>query len=185
VGRLRLLDSGGQRRGDPFTALAEAIVHQQVSMKAAATIFGRLRRALGGRAALDPGRLLRARPDQLRAAGLSRQKAGYLRDLAEKTLSGALQLERLERMDDEQVIRQLTRVKGIGRWSAEMYLIFRIGRLDVLPTDDLGLRKGAQQLYNLRQLPTAATLGRLARPWVPFRTIATWYLWRSLDAGGL
>lgn len=185
VGRVRLLDHDGQRRADPFTALAEAIIHQQVSMKAGASIFARLKATLGGRAALDPRRLLQARADELRAAGLSRQKTSYLQDLAERTLGGDLLLGRLERMDDEQVIQQLTKVKGIGRWSAEMYLIFRLGRLDVLPTDDLGLRKGARQVFNLRQLPTADTLQRLARPWVPFRSIATWYLWRSLDAGGL
>jgi DNA-3-methyladenine glycosylase II len=108
-----------------------------------------------------------------------------LRDLADRSASGALPLERLQRLDDEQVIRALVQVRGIGRWSAEMFLIFRLGRLDVLPVDDLGLRKGAQLVYGLRQLPDGRRLHRLAERWIPFRSIATWYLWRRLDAGGL
>jgi O-6-methylguanine DNA methyltransferase len=186
------------QREDRFTALAEAIVHQQVSMAAGRTIFGRLL-ALAGRPedstspaetawsgqVLEPARLLRASAEELRGAGLSRQKASYLADLARRTEDGALPLDRLDRLDDERVIEELTRVKGIGRWSAEMFLIFRLGRLDVLPVDDLGLRKNAQRLYRLRSLPAAARLHQLGELWRPFRSIATWYLWRAGDTGGL
>ena len=182
VGEYRLT---WNQRGDHFTALAEAIVHQQVSMKAGAAIFARVRDAVGATRALDPHRVLATGGDELRAAGLSRQKAGYLRNLADRSASGALPLERLQRLDDEQVIRALVQVRGIGRWSAEMFLMFRLGRLDVLPVDDLGLRKGAQLVYGLRQLPDGRRLHRLAERWIPFRSIATWYLWRSLEAGGL
>jgi len=182
VGEYRL---SWNQRGDHFTALAEAIVHQQVSMKAGAAIFGRVRDAVGAGRALDPRRVLATPIDALRAAGLSRQKASYLRDLADRSASGALPLERLQRLDDEQVVRALVQVKGIGRWSAEMFLMFRLGRLDVLPVDDLGLRKGAQRVYGLRELPDRRQLHRLAARWIPFRSIATWYLWRSLESGGI
>jgi O-6-methylguanine DNA methyltransferase len=179
VGSCRLIE---HRRVDPFSALVESIIHQQVSMAAGATIFRRLC-ALTGRP--TPRRLLAARPAELRAAGLSRQKASYLLDLSAHVASGALPLRQLERMDDERVIDLLTQVRGIGRWSAEMFLIFRLGRLNVLPVDDLGLRKGAQRVYRLRRLPDAERLRKLARPWIPFRSLATWYLWRAQDAGGL
>jgi len=182
VGPYRLCD---EQRGDPFTALAEAIVHQQVSMKAGAAIFGRLRRLAGGRAILAPRRVLACTASELRAAGLSARKAEYLHDLAGKCTDGTLSLRRLARLDDEQVIQSLIQVKGIGRWSAEMFLMFSLGRLDVLPVDDLGLRKGAQRLYGGAALPGASELRSLAERWAPFRSIATWYLWRSLDSGGL
>jgi methylated-DNA-[protein]-cysteine S-methyltransferase len=173
-----------QREGDRFTALAQAIVHQQVSMKAGASIFARLREAAGAAADEDlrPASIL-ARPlAALRAAGLSRQKASYLRDLAARAADGTLELERMDRMDDEAVIARLTEVKGIGRWSAQMFLIFRLGRLDVLPVADLGLQKGVRELYRLRALPDARGLARLGERWAPYRSIATWYLWRSLDS---
>jgi len=192
------------QREDRFTALSEAIVHQQVSMAAGGTIFRRLLAlagrpaasdpeardreevaATGSRRVLEPSRVLRASAEELRAAGLSRQKASYLADLARRTEDGELPLDRLDRMDDERVIEELTRVKGIGRWSAEMFLIFRLGRLDVLPVDDLGLRKNAQRLYGLRSLPAAARLRRLGELWRPYRSMATWYLWRAGDTGGL
>ena len=173
------------QREDRFTALAEAIVHQQVSMAAGSTIFRRLLGATGGDTRLDAPRLLATPADSLRAAGLSRQKTSYLLDLAARTSSGALPLDRMDRLDDEQVVSELTRVKGIGRWSAEMFLIFRLGRLDVLPVDDLGLRKGVQRLCGLRSLPGAEQIRRQGERWRPFRSIATWYLWRAQDAGGL
>jgi len=179
VGPCRLLE---HRRVDPFSALVESIIHQQVSMAAGAAIFRRLC-ALTGRP--TPRRLLALRPAALRTAGLSRQKASYLLDLSAHVASGALPLRQLERMDDERVIALLTQVKGIGRWSAEMFLIFRLGRLNVLPVDDLGLRKGAQRVFRLRRLPDGERLRQLARPWIPFRSLATWYLWRAQDAGGL
>jgi methylated-DNA-[protein]-cysteine S-methyltransferase len=173
------------QREDRFTALCEAIVHQQVSMAAGATIFRRVLEACGGGARLAPARLLAVPAAELRAAGLSRQKASYLRDLAARTREGTLALDRLALLDDEQVIAELTQVKGIGRWSAEMFLIFRLGRLDVLPVDDLGLRKGVQRLRGNRTLPGADEVRRQGERWRPFRSIATWYLWRYQDAGGL
>jgi methylated-DNA-[protein]-cysteine S-methyltransferase len=182
VGPYRLRE---QQRADRFTALAEAIVHQQVSMKAGAAIFSRLREAVGSGRVLRPEALRAKKPEVLRRAGLSRQKVAYLADLADKTLSGALPLERLDRLDDEQVIGLLTQVKGIGRWSAEMFLMFRLGRLDVLPVADLGLRKGAQRVHGLPELPGAADLRELGARWAPYRSIATWYLWRSLETGGM
>jgi 3-methyladenine DNA glycosylase/8-oxoguanine DNA glycosylase len=173
------------QRQDHLTALAEAIVHQQVSMAAGATIFARLLALAGQGPAIDPGRLLAITPQALRAVGLSQQKASYLRDLAGRVCAGTLHLDRLARLDDEPVIAELTAVKGIGRWSAEMFLIFRLGRLDVLPVDDLGLRKGAQRVYRLRSLPSPARLRQLGEPWRPFRSLATWYLWRAQESGGL
>lgn len=182
VGPYRLLN---QQRTDPFTALVEAIVHQQVSMKAGATIFQKLKMAVGANGALSPEHFTGILSDNLRQAGLSRQKTVYITDLAQKCSSGEMQLQRLERMDDELIIDSLTKVKGIGRWSAEMFLMFRLGRINVLPVDDLGLRKAAQKLYGLRQLPDARRLHELAKSWLPYRSIATWYLWRSLEVGGL
>lgn len=182
VGPYRLQD---QQIKDPFTALAASIVHQQVSMKAGATIFGRLMDLARKGKVLSPARVLRADPGKLRGVGLSRQKASYIQDLAHRTSDGSLPLERMARMDDEAIIDALTEVKGIGRWSAEMFLMFRLGRLDVLPVGDLGLRRGAQHLYGMEDLPPPAELYALAERWAPFRSIATWYLWRSLEAGGL
>ena len=182
AGALGLLD---HRRGDPFTALTESIIHQQVSMKAGTTIFGRLLALAGEGRTLLAERVLAAGSEELRGAGLSRQKQSYVLDLARKTTSGELELQRLEPMDDEPVIRLLTSVKGIGRWSAQMYLMFRLGRLDVLPVDDLGLRKASQQLLDLQDLPSPRQIERAAEGWAPYRSIATWYLWRSLEAGGL
>jgi O-6-methylguanine DNA methyltransferase len=173
------------QRQDRFTALAEAIVHQQVSMAAGATIFRRVLAATGDEQRLAPERVVAASAEQLRSAGLSRQKISYLVDLATRTCHGDLPLDRLDRLDDEQVIAALTRVKGIGRWSAEMFLIFRLGRLDVLPVGDLGLRRGVQRLTGARSLPSSAAIRRQAERWRPFRSIATWYLWRSQDVGGL
>jgi len=176
-----------EQRADPLTALAESIVHQQVSMAAGRTIFGRLLARTGnGRGdSIDPAALLGAGAEALRGVGLSRQKASYLVDLAERTTAGTLPLTRLETMDDERVIEALTAVRGIGRWSAEMFLLFRLGRLDVLPVGDLGLQKGAQLVYDLDALPSPAELRRIAAPWAPYRSIGTWYLWRALESGGI
>ena len=177
------LAEAARRRIDPFSALVESIVHQQVSMKAGAAIFRRLLEVTGTPPA--PDAVLAASVDRLRGAGLSERKASYVRDLAHRVVRGELPLDRVRRLDDEAVIELLTRVKGIGRWSAEMFLMFHLGRLDVLAVDDLGLRKGAREVYRLRRLPDAKRLRRLARPWIPFRSIGSWYLWRALDAGGL
>ncbi|MCC6751003.1 MAG: methylated-DNA--[protein]-cysteine S-methyltransferase [Deltaproteobacteria bacterium] len=169
-------------RGDAFTALVESIVHQQLSIKAGATIFRRILDAAGAVERLDPAAILGLDAERLRSAGLSRQKVSYVRDLAEQAAAGALPFQRLRRASDDEVVRALTSVRGIGRWSAEMFLIFRMGRLNVLPTDDLGLQTAVKQVYGLKQRPERARLERLGASWAPYRTLATWYLWRSLEA---
>ena len=170
---------------DPFTVLCQSIVHQQVSMKAGATIFGRLL-AVGGRGKkMSAAKVLAAKVEAMRGAGLSGMKVSYVKDLAHKSQSGELPLKRLARMDDAPIIEALTAVKGIGIWSAQMFLMFHLGRLDVLPVGDLGLRKGVQQVYGLASQPTPGELQQRALAWAPFRSIATWYFWRALEAGGL
>ena len=170
---------------DPFTILCQSIVHQQVSMKAGATIFGRLL-AVGGRGKKMSARKVLAAPvEALRGVGLSGMKVSYVKDLAHKSQSGELPLKRLVRMDDAAIIEALTAVKGVGIWSAQMFLMFHLGRLDVLPVGDLGLRKGVQQVYGLPEQPTPAELKERAQAWAPFRSVATWYFWRALEAGGL
>jgi DNA-3-methyladenine glycosylase II len=176
VGACRFAVDG---RGGTFAALVESILYQQITGKAAATIHGRLV-ALLGRRVPRPADVLAASDEDLRRAGLSRQKIAYLRDLSQKA-QGGLPLGRLSRLPDEGVIDVLTRVKGIGRWTAEMYLMFRLGRLDVLPVDDYGVRKAMQKAWRKRALPTADWMRRVAEPWRPYRTVASWYLWRSLE----
>ena len=166
------------RRTAPFAALVESILYQQLTGKAAATIHDRLL-ALCGRPTPRPEDILRATDAELRAVGLSRQKVGYLRDLSRRVQDG-LPLHRLSRLPDEGVIEALTAVKGIGRWTAEMYLIFRLGRLDVLPVDDYGVRKAMQRAYRKHTLPKADWMRKTAEPWQPYRSVASWYLWRSL-----
>ena len=165
---------------EPFVMLCRSIVYQQLSGQAAGTI---MRRFLGlyEPDATTPEALLRSPDDALRGIGLSRQKIAYLQDLADKVRSEALQLAALPRHSDAEVIHQLTRVKGIGRWTAEVFLIFALGRFDVFPVDDLGIRKAIQRAYGYKRLPAPVTMHRHARKWIPYRTIATWYLWRSLD----
>lgn len=175
-----------QQRRDHFQALVETIVHQQVSMKAGATIFGRVKALCSDRSSdLTPDGVLARTPEELREAGLSRQKASYVQDLARRTVDGSLPLYRLHRLDDARVVEELTRVKGLGVWSAEMFLMFRLGRLDVLPVSDLGLQKGVQALFALPELPGPRAIRELLLPCAPFRSLATWYLWRALDQGGL
>ena len=164
-----------------FAALARVIVYQQLSGKAAATIHRRFAAAVGRRRP-NPASILETPEEKLRGAGLSRQKTAYLKDLAQKVDSGALSLRRLRHLDDEAVIEELAQVKGIGRWTAQMFLMFHLGRLDVLPVGDLGIRTGAREAYGLAELPDAVTLERLAEPWHPYCSIASWYLWRSLDS---
>jgi len=171
-----------QPRGlEPFVMLCRSIVYQQLSGKAAGTIMQRFL-GLYEPDALTPEALLRTSADTLRGTGLSHQKIAYLHDLAGKVQHGTLHLAALPTHSDAEVIRQLTHVKGIGRWTAEMFLIFALGRLDVFPVDDLGIRKAIQRAYGYKRLPAPVTMQRHARKWVPYRTIATWYLWRSLDA---
>ena len=167
-------------RADHFSALVRAIIFQQLSTKAASTIHGRLV-ALLPESRVTPHALAAVTEDQYRNAGVSRQKAMYLRDLCEKFTSGDVNLENVETLDDEGVIAALTKVKGIGRWTAEMFLMFRLHRPDVLPVADLGILTAVQKAYRLRQRPTPDRLRELAEAWKPYRSIACWYLWRSLD----
>ena len=166
--------------GTHFDHLARAIVYQQLAGKAAAAIHARLLGLYGNRPP-TPTELLATRPAQLRRAGLSRQKIQYLRDLAGKAVSGAVALDALDGSPDEQVIEALTAIKGVGRWTAQMFLMFRLGRPDVLPVLDYGIGKAMRQAYRLRRMPTPAQMERIAAPWRPYRTVACWYLWRSLD----
>jgi len=192
--------------GDPFRALARAIVAQQISGAAAASILARLTAQLLGPGAVaspvrrtDPGwdgatlpfpppeRILAASDEELAAAGLSRQKIAALRDLALHFTEGELAAACFDEWDDEEVIERLTRVRGIGRWTAEMFLMFHLGRPDVLPVDDLGIRRAVRRQYGLDALPSPAQLREIAAPWRPWATVACWYLWRSeavLPPGG-
>jgi DNA-3-methyladenine glycosylase II len=167
------------QRTDPFRALLHAIIAQQLSTKAAATIEGRFAALFDGR---PTAAAIVATPDErLRAVGISPQKLGYIRDLCARTLNGSLALDALETLRDEDVIVALTSVKGIGRWTAEMFLMFRLHRPDVLPVGDLGIVKAVQRAYRLRLAPTPVRLTRLGENWRPYRSVACWYLWASLD----
>jgi DNA-3-methyladenine glycosylase II len=179
-GALVRKDLKNERPGDAYGALLRSIVGQQLSTKAARTIYGRMLELFDGHAP-TPLELLAANPDDIRAAGLSRPKINYLRDLAQHVEDGELELERLDELPDEEVIEQLTAVKGIGEWSAHMFLMFHLGRPDVLPVGDQGIRRAVQVQYGLRKLPDAKRLEKLARPWRPYRTLACLYLWSSLD----
>jgi DNA-3-methyladenine glycosylase II len=181
----RVVDVVGPCRFRPITDathfhhLARAIVYQQLSTKAATTIFGRVLALCG--TSLEPDSVL-AQPDEaLRSAGLSSQKTRYVKDLAAHVRDDRLPLDRLDQMDDREVIAALRQVKGIGVWSAQMFLIFRLGRPDVLPVLDLGIRKGVQRAYGLRRLPALRYVERIGKRWSPYSTIASWYLWRLLD----
>lgn len=166
----------------PFDALARSIAFQQVSVKAAATIFGRVRALYPGRKWFSP-ELIIATPDEtFRAAGLSRNKTAAIKDLAAKTLDGTVPTRAaLDRMSDEEIIARLITVRGIGRWTVEMLLLFHLGRLDVWPVDDLGVRKGYAKTFRKRKIPTPKELLRLGERWRPFRSVAAWYFWRALE----
>ena len=167
----------------PFDALAESIAYQQLSGKAAATIFGRVRALYPKRKWLDPEQLLATPDETLRAAGLSRAKTAALKDLAAKTIDGTVPSGRaLIRMTDDEIITRLTTVRGIGRWTVEMLLLFDLGRLDVWPVDDYGVRKGFAKTFGRRKLPTPKQLMKLGEKWRPYRSVAAWYFWRALDA---
>jgi DNA-3-methyladenine glycosylase II len=183
-----LIDDGGPidpdedrraSRPDPFEAIARAIVGQQLSTKAARTIWERVLDVAGGEP-LAPAGLLAAEPEALRGAGLSGQKLGYLTEFAEGVTSGELDLERLTELSDEDVVADLIEIKGVGRWTAEMFLIFHLGRPDVVSTGDLGIRRAVELAYGLDELPGPTELERIAEPWRPHRTLACLYLWRSL-----
>ncbi|MDP1569448.1 MAG: DNA-3-methyladenine glycosylase [Vicinamibacterales bacterium] len=165
---------------DPFQALLQSIVSQQLSVKAADTILGRLE-ALFPKGRPDPARLLVFSDEELRGAGLSGQKLRYMRDLSARVLDGRLRLSRLHTLADDEVRQALVEVKGIGRWTAEIFLMFTLGRPDILPADDLGLQNAAHRLYGLRRRPTPDRLLTLGEAWRPHRSVASWYLWRSLE----
>ena len=177
------LDEEQRRRGrplEPYGALVRSIVGQQLSTKAARSIYERLTALFDGRTP-SPAELLAADPEEVRSVGLSRPKVGYLRSLAEHVESGELELARLSELSDEEVTEQLTAVKGLGQWTADMFLIFHLGRPDVLPVGDLGVRRAVERAYDLPALPDAARLAEIGEPWRPNRSLASLYLWRSLD----
>jgi len=167
--------------GTHFDAVARSIVFQQLSGKAAGTIHGRFQGLYGGRTP-HPEELATTSDEQLRSIGLSRQKSAYLKDLGARVASGQLPIETLHELTDEEIITALTQVKGIGRWTAQMFLMFRLGRLDVLPDLDLGIQKGMQKAYRLRKLPTPERVKKIGAKWAPYRSIGSWYMWRLLDS---
>jgi DNA-3-methyladenine glycosylase II len=166
-------------RDPSFEMLARAIVFQQLSTKAAQTIYGRLEEAAGG--PLTPQSIQNLSIGEMRRAGLSRQKLGYIRDLAEHALSGKVDFALLPSMSDEQVIESLTDIKGVGVWTAHMFLIFSLRRPNVLPVGDLGVRMAIQRAYKKRKLPTPKQIEQIAKGWHPYCSYAAWYLWRSLE----
>lgn len=179
-GRAVRRDLKRERPGDAYGTLVRSIVGQQLSTKAAATIYGRVLERFGGHTP-TPKQLLKADPDDLRAAGLSHAKVAYLRDLAQHVEDGALELERLPDLPDEEVVAQLTAIKGLGQWTADMFLMFHLSRPDILPVGDQGIRRAIQVEYGLRKLPDAKRMQTIAKPWRPYRTLASLYLWSSLD----
>lgn len=182
----QVIDKVGVYKGWPasngthFDAVARSIVFQQLSGRAAGTIHGRFQGLYGGRTPL-PAELASTSDEQLRSIGLSRQKSAYLKDLGSRVASGELPIETLHELTDEEIITALTQVKGIGRWTAQMFLMFRLGRPDVLPDLDLGVQKAIQKVYRLRKLPTPERVKKIGAKWAPYRSVASWYLWRFLD----
>jgi DNA-3-methyladenine glycosylase II len=177
------LDLEARRAGRPddeYGALLRSIVGQQLSVKAARSIYTRLTDMFGGRTP-SPAELLAADPEEVRSVGLSRPKVKYIRDLAQHVEDGSLHLESLDDMSDEAVIAELTAVKGLGEWTAHMFLMFHLRRPDVLPVGDLGIRRAVERQYGLEGMPDAETLERLGERWAPYRSLASLYLWHSLD----
>jgi DNA-3-methyladenine glycosylase II len=166
--------------GEPtFHALAESILYQQLNGKAAATIFDRFTAAAGD--PLTPQGILKLTDAQMRAVGLSRQKTAYLRDLSEKTAAGLLEFERMTALSEAEVIAHLTQVKGVGVWTAHMFLMFTLRRPDILPVGDYGVQAAIKKHYKKRKWPKPAVMEKIAKPWAPYRSVASWYLWKSLD----
>ena len=176
VGALRL-----QRNRKYFVVLCRSIVSQQISVAAADTIYSRFQKLFDGQAP-TPERVAGLRDASLREAGLSRQKAAYLQDLSRRFLDGTLRPRQLNYLGNEEIIERLTLVHGIGRWTAEMFMIFSLNRLDILPVDDLGLRVAVQNIYGMKTRPDAKRLRSIGKKWSPLETVGTWYAWRSLDA---
>jgi len=167
------------KKKDYFLDLVDAIVNQQLSFKAAATIFGRLKEKVDGE--VSPEKLKDLKTEELRACGLSYAKCSYVKDLAERVISKKLQIKKLDKLSDEEVERELIAVKGIGKWTAEMFLMFSLARPDIFPVDDLGIKKGTDKL--LGRPVKSDNLAKYAERWKPYRTIASWYIWQSLDNG--
>ena len=178
IGRCRLPDS---RTHHPFVSLVRALTSQQLSVKAAATIFGRVVDLVGGPEGLTPANLLALEATKLRSAGLSGQKVSYVIDLSARVQDGRLDLHALRSLSDDEVLAAITAVKGFGRWSAEMFLMFQLNRADIFPVGDLGIVKGVQQLLGMKSRPAAATMLRAAELWRPYRSVAAWYLWRLIE----
>ena len=168
-----------KKRNNHFASLVEAIISQQLASGAADAIIRRFKKLYPRFP--KPIQVLNIKDSKLRSVGLSKMKVGYLKDLAGKIENGDLKIRTLSKESDEEIIAQLTQVKGIGRWTAEMFLIFSCGRLDVLPVDDLGLRKGVQLAFSLPDLPKPKEVEKIGMRWKPYRSIATWYLWKSLQ----
>lgn len=184
IDRLGPLDEEERHRGRPadaYGALLRSIVGQQLSTKAARSIYGRVTDLFGGRTP-TPEELLAADPEKVRGAGLSRPKVAYMRSLAEHVVSGQLELDRLDERSDERIVEELTAVKGLGQWTADMFLIFHLRRPDVLPVGDLGIRRAVERAYGLPGIPAPEEVEMLGERWRPYRSLASLYLWRSLDA---
>ena len=170
-----------KRGSNVFEALAKSIVYQQLSGKAAATIYGRFRALFKGKKFPSPEEVKKVPFETLRSVGLSNQKASYILDLADKFASGAIRHRAIPKMKNEEIVEHLTQVKGIGEWTVHMFLIFTLNRPDVLPVGDLGIKKGFQIVYKLRQMPDSKRMEKLASAWRPHATTACWYLWRAAD----
>lgn len=181
IKRVGKIEHRRKHSGNIFRALAESIIYQQLSGKAAATITKRFILLFPGKVFPAPGDVLKISTPQLRSVGLSGQKSSYLKDLAAKCIDGTVSSRSFHHMSDEEVIAHLVAVKGIGPWTAQMFLMFTLGRPDVLPTGDLGIQKGFQRVFGLKKLPTAPQMEKLAKGWAGHRTLACFYLWRSLD----
>jgi DNA-3-methyladenine glycosylase II len=175
----RVGDYGIQFRDPDFETLVKSIVYQQLSGRVASVIFGRLATAVKGK--LTPENILKLRPARMRALGLSKQKTAYIRDLARHTRDGRVVFEELAALEDLAVIERLTQVKGIGVWTAHMFLIFALRRADILPTGDLGIRNAMRKAYGMAEPPTPAEMEAMAVRWRPYCSVASWYLWRSLE----
>lgn len=169
-----------EREGSHFAHVARSIIYQQLSGKAAGTIHARFETLFGGRAP-EPRDVLKVKHETLRKIGLSERKAEYVRGLAEDVHRGRIPIERVDEMSDAEVIETLTQVRGVGEWTAQMFLMFRLGRPDVLPTLDLGIQTAIKRLYRLRSHPSPDRVAKLGVKWAPYRTVASWYLWRVVD----